>query len=211
MENNPAGNVKGVKRRGVNKLHKRDELTPDEVRAVLGLFDRTTPAGARDYAMIVLMCYCALRQVEVQRADIEDLKTRQGRRVLFVQGKGAEEKDELVVLPYKAEGAIRDWLRFHPNGTGALFVGLGGRNKGGRLTRRSIRRIVKDSYGLVGIVDKDKTTHSLRHSAVSQAIRKGATPIQVQNMTRHANLNTTMIYFHEIGRVANPAEDLIDY
>jgi integrase len=61
------------------------------------------------------------------------------------------------------------------------------------------------------VVNNGKTTHSLRHSAITSAIRNGATPLQVQSMARHKSFDTTMNYYHEVGRTANPAEDLINY
>ena len=49
------------------------------------------------------------------------------------------------------------------------------------------------------------------HTAITIAIKKGANPLQVQAMARHAKLDTTMIYFHESARLENPAEDFISY
>ena len=56
-----------------------------------------------------------------------------------------------------------------------------------------------------------KTTHSLRHSAITNAIRHGATPMQVQAMARHTSFDTTLGYLHEESRTANPAEDSISH
>jgi integrase len=208
---NPAAGLRGARRRGTSKQHKRDELTAGEIRRVLATFD-DTPTGRRDKAMVALMAYCALRQIEIHRADKGDLKTRDGRLVLWVQGKGHSEKDEFVVLPIPAEEAVRDWLAVHPlKSAGPLFVGIGNRSKWKRLGLRAIRGIVKEHYHLVGVVGDGKTTHSLRHSAISAAIRNGATIQQVQAMARHSNISTTMIYFHETSRTANPAEDFVRY
>lgn len=138
MPHNPATAVKGAKRRGTNKKHTRDELTAGEVRRVLATCAGETAVDRRDRALLSLMAYCALRQVELHRADIADLKTRDGRLVLWVQGKGQIEKDEFVVLPAPAETAVREWLVGHPTGHGPLFVSLGNRSNG-RLSLRAIR------------------------------------------------------------------------
>ena len=71
--------------------------------------------------------------------------------------------------------------------------------------------MVKDRFRLAGVVNGGKTTHSLRHSAISNAIRNGAEPIQVQAMARHQSFDTTLSYYHEISRTEKPAEDLIEY
>lgn len=61
------------------------------------------------------------------------------------------------------------------------------------------------------MVGNAKTTHSLRHSAITNAIRRGASPMQVQAMARHASFDTTLGYYHEVSRLDDPAEDLIHY
>jgi hypothetical protein len=62
--------------------------------------------------------------------------------------------------------------------------------------------------------DSNKSAHSLRHSAISTAIRNGASLPQVQAMARHTSVNTTMIYFHQTGRwianfIWNIADDVL--
>jgi len=212
---NPAGEVKGVKRTK-SRIHKRDALTNGEVVGVLRTCDLGTLEGVRDRAILSLLAYCALREVEIQRADIGDLKTQGDRLVLAVQGKGRTEADERVIIPRSQEDVVRAWLAhrltFGEHDAGdPLFVSLSRRNRGQRLTTRSIRRIVKARYALAGVVGNGKTTHSLRHSAITNAIRQGATPMQVQAMARHASFDTTLGYYHEVSRLDNPAEDLIRY
>jgi site-specific recombinase XerC len=207
---NPALGIRGARRRGTTRAHKRDELTAREVLAVLDTCEQSK-VGRRDRAILSLMAYAALRQVEIHRADVEDLKTRDGRLVLWVQGKGSKDKNDFVVLSSAAEVAIRGWLAVHPTRKEALFVGLGNRNNGNRLSLRAIRQVVKGRYTKAGIEDSTKSTHSLRHSAISTAIRNGASLTQVQAMARHGSVNTTMVYFHETGRTSEPAEDFIQY
>jgi integrase len=70
--------------------------------------------------------------------------------------------------------------------------------------------IVKGYFQAAG-VHGNKTTHSLHHTAISKAILKGAPVQKVQSMARHKNIDTTMIYYHEVDRLTNPAEDFINY
>jgi integrase/recombinase XerC len=142
---NPALGIRGIRRRGTIRTHRRDELTASEVLAVLDACDEST-VGRRDYALLSLMAYAALRQGEIHRADIEDLKNQDGRQVLWVQGKGSPDKDDFVVLSPIPEEAILDWLSIHPRGKGALFVSFANRNRGKRLSLRSIRQIAKERY-----------------------------------------------------------------
>jgi site-specific recombinase XerD len=207
---NPAAQVRGVSRRGVSRRHKRDELTPSEVRSVLNTCD-TSKQGRRDKAILALMAYCALRTSEVRLADLADLQTRDGRIILWVKGKGYKEPNDFVVLPKPAVKAINSWLKVRGKKKGSLFWSLSRQNREERLSARGIRGMVKKRYMEAGVVGLNKSTHSLRHSAISTAIRNGAEPLQVQAMARHKNYNTTLIYYHELSRTENPAEDLITY
>ncbi len=208
---NPAENVKGASRRGKTRKHNREALTDLEVRRVLAQPDRTTPQGRRDYAILALMVYTGVRQVEVYRADLADLRTENGNLVLAVTGKGHEAADDVVVVSNpKAQAAIYDWLAERGDQSGPLFVSFSDRSRGERLGLRSIRLLVKQYFKAAG-VRGNKTTHSLRHTAISKAIMRGAPVQKVQNMARHKSLDTTMIYYHELDRLTNPAEDFIDY
>lgn len=212
IEYSPAGDVRGVKR-SKSTRHKRLALTVPEVRAVLDTCDQTI-AGIRDRAMIMLMVYCGLRTVEVHRANNDDLGTEGERLVLNVQGKGHLEADELAIIPISQEPVLRAWIseRKRLNDVGkALFVSLSNRTQGQRLSVRAIRNIIKSRYELAGVFGDAKTTHSLRHTAITQAIKNGASPMQAQAMARHASFDTTLGYIHEVNRIENPAEDLISY
>jgi integrase/recombinase XerD len=206
---NPAQNVKGAKRKGTNKRHARESLTDSEMRRLLALPDESAQ-GKRDAAILALMSYAALRQVEVYRADLSDLKTQSGRLVLEVQGKGRQEKDEIVVIMGDAEKALRDWISIRGSDEGALFTSLSNRSNGERLSLRAIRGIVKSYYKLAGIVG-NKTTHSLRHTAITKAISNGVAIQKVKGLARHSSIETTMIYFHELDRLEDPAEAYISY
>jgi integrase/recombinase XerC len=88
---------------------------------------------------------------------------------------------------------------------------LGNNNQRGRLTTRAIRGVVMDAYKLAGIVGERKTTHSLRHTAISNILRNGGTLQQAQAVARHSNIATTGIYVHEMERITNAGERLINY
>lgn len=209
---NPTEGVKSASRRGQNKKHKRSMLTNKEVKRVLEQPDRSTAQGKRDFAIISLMAYTAARTIEIHRADLEDLRTEGDRLVLYVQGKGHEEKDEMIVIAHPdAETAVHDWLAVRGDQAGTLFLSLSNRAKDSRLSLRSIRRLVKGYYKAAGVHGKDKTTHSLRHTAITSAVLHGAPVQKVKSMARHASIDTTLIYFHEVDRIEDPAERYIDY
>ena len=191
---------------------KKDPLTVDQIKTILNDIDTGAPEGLRDYAILSLMTYTGLRVIEVQRADISDIRNIMGRSVLFIQGKGKYEKDNYVILSPKVLQAIQSYIKERGETLDAkapLFVSGSDRNRGERLTTRSISRIVKQRFVNVGL-DSDKlTAHSLRHTAITLALIGGASIQQAQAMARHSNINTTLIYAHNIERIEAPAEDTI--
>jgi len=210
MNDNPAAKVKGAKRTGTTTTHKRDSLTDTEAVRILDL-----KLSARDTCMIALFLFCGLRQVEIERANVQDIGTRDGAKVLYVQGKGRTTKDEFVIVAGEAEQALAAWLTeraAHTAGnTGPLFISFNHKNQFGRLSLRGIRDVVKDAMRAAGIMGDRKTTHSLRHTAISSVLRNGGTLQQAQAMARHSNIATTGIYVHDLDRVANAGEKLVNY
>lgn len=208
---NPTEGVHGAKRKGTSKSHKREILSDLEVKRLLSLPDRSTLEGRRDFAMLNLFLYTGIRTVELHRAKLADLHVN-GQMILNVTGKGHDESDEIVVIDHQAaQNALYDWLAVRGGQPGALFTSLSDRSRGDRLSLVGIRSIVKAYFKRAGIVGAGKTTHSLRHTAASSALRNGASPLQVQKMLRHKSVETTMIYIHELNRLTDPGERFINY
>ena len=207
---NPASTIKGATRKGTKKRHARESLTDLEARRLLAMPDTGTAQGKRDAAILSVMLYTAARGVELHRADLADLQTQNGRLVLFVQGKGHGEKDDFIVISH-AEAALMDWLGVRGSKPGALFCSLSNRSAGQRLSLQAYRAMIKDYMRLAG-VQGNKSTHSLRHTAITKAITEGVPLHKVsKGLARHASMDTTMIYFHELDRLSDPAEDYIKY
>lgn len=196
-----ARSVKGVK---LNKSHKKDYLGEHQVKRVLKSFDRDTLQGCRDFALFALLVTCGLRTIEAVRANIEDLRPGPECARLFVQGKGQEEKTP-VNIPAELEDLLRDYLakRGKVEKTEPLFASIGNKNQGGRMTTRSVSRIVKEAMRGAGYDSEMLTAHSLRHTAVTTALLNGKSTKEVQGMARHAKADTTDIYNHAINEAAN--------
>ena len=211
--------AKGVKGARKPRGHRKDVLSPEELRLALEGIDRSTLTGLRDYAILNLLARTGLRTVEVSRAQIGDIRQepglRPGERVLWIQGKGRDAKDELVVLtedtlaPIEAYLEARGKLRTRPSKP--LFASESDRNYGDALSTRSISRIVKRALRRVGLDDARLTAHSMRHTAITLAILGGATPQQAQAMARHADIKVTLAYFHNLNRVEAAAERAISF
>ena len=208
---NPTATVKGVSRKGETQAHRKNPLTNAEVRRLLAMPDTSTAQGARDNAMLHLFLFTAMRSIEINRSDLSDWQTIGTQQVIYYQGKGHNEKDALKVVVDPVADAVQLWLSYRGNKPGALFTSLSDRSQGERLSLRAIRNLIKDYMHSAGIDDPKKTTHSLRHTAITNAIVNGATLRQVQVLAGHASANTTSIYIHNVDRLTNPGEKFIDY
>ena len=205
---NIASDLKGAKQK---RNYSKDPLTLDQAKDLLNSIDRTTKEGKRNYALIHLLLTTGLRTIEIERANIEDIRNVANNSVLYVMGKGRDTKDEYVKLTYETLKAINDYLstRDIKDNKEPLFISLSDRTHGQRLKTRSIRDIIKKAYRNIGINSDKITTHSLRHTAITLSLL-GGTPLQeVQQMARHCNINTTMIYAHNLKRIESNAEQNI--
>ena len=202
---NIAHRVKGVTD---SRSFKKEPLTPDQAQRLLASIDRSTEKGMRDFAILNLMLRTGLRDIEIVRANCKDIQTKAGVDVLYVQGKGRASKDNFVVLTPKALSPITTYLekRGNVNELDPLFASVSSRNAGERLTVRSISRIAKSALRAIGIDDERYTAHSLRHTAITFSLLGGATERDAQQMARHANITTTMLYSHDIDRIKRAAE-----
>lgn len=205
---NIAEHIKGAK---LDPGHKKDYMTAPQVKNVLQQINRNTVAGKRDYAILSLMVTTGLRTIEVVRANIEDLRPAGDNVVLYVQGKGQDEKTEYVKIARETETAIRAYLAaFKPlEKKCPLFTSVANKNAGHRLTTRSVSRIVKTRMQDAGYDSDRLTAHSLRHTAGTLNLLNGGSLEETQQLLRHSNINTTMIYAHHLQRAQNNSEQRI--
>lgn len=205
---NIAQHIKGAK---ISKDHKKDYLASYQVKNIMNGISRDNAQGRRDYAIFALMVTGGLRDIEVSRANIEDLRTLGDSTVLYIQGKGREEKADYVKVPAEVEQAIRASLadRKDIQGSQPLFISLSNNSKGGRISTRSVSGIIKDAFKKAGYESDRLTAHSLRHTAVTLSLIGGNSLQEVQQFARHANISTTQIYAHNLDRAKNRCESTI--
>ena len=197
---NISDNIKGAKVKPDNT--KKEAFDETDIKTILESIDRTTEAGKRNYCMILLSVTGALRIIEMQRANIEDLQTIRGQQVLYIQGKGHDSKDDYIKIIPEVTEALDDYLQTRGNykKTEPLFTGTGNRAKGQRLSEPSISRLIKTVFKNAGY-DCDKlTAHSLRHTSNTLLFKTGADLYTVQQHARHTDPKITEIYIHAIDK-----------
>jgi len=168
-------------------------LETAEIESLLAAPDVSTPAGRRDRAILEVMYSAGTRAAETVGLERSDLDLARG--VARVRGKGRKER--VAALGRFAVAALEDYLadpkRPRPAARAAKAVFLNAR--GGRLTTRSLGRIVARSVAEAGI-RRRATPHTLRHSFATHLLDRGADLRSVQELLGHAHLVTTQIYTH---------------
>jgi len=184
-----------------------EHLAIDETTRLLDAPDATTPTGRRDRAILELFYASGLRLSELVDLDLEDLNLSS--RIVRVRGKGGKER--LVPFNRSAADAVRAMqrdaagVRRVPDRGGsatasasrqsrrrqALFLNL----RGGRLTTRSVDRIVR-RYVREAAIARGISPHALRHTFATHLLQAGADLRAIQDLLGHARLSTTQRYTH---------------
>lgn len=165
-------------------------LRVDEVIRLLDGIPVDTAPGVRDRAMFETLYGGGLRVSELVGLDLRDLDDASD--LVRVRGKGRRER--LCPVGAMASGWLRRWmpLRRPKNPReAALFLN----QRGGRLTTRSVGRILEAHLLRAGLVDT-ASPHTLRHSFATHLLDGGADLRSVQELLGHRNLTTTQIYTH---------------
>ncbi len=171
-------------------------LSVEETARLLAAPEDASPLGRRDRAIFELIYASGLRVSEAVGLDLQDVSLAE--REVRVHGKGGRER--IVPFGRSAERALRIYLGeargLLARGGDALFLN----RRGGRLTQRSVRRILEAYEQAVGLPRRGP--HSLRHSFATHLLEGGADLRVVQELLGHQSLSSTQIYTHvQAGRM----------
>ena len=213
--------AKYVKSPSVGFEHRRDPLTVNQIKDILDSIDCSTTGGMRDFALILLMVTTGLREISVASANVDDIvmrafdddstKDTEYKPFLYYKSKGHAEKDLFVILPAITKHMIDAYLSMRrADGNmicagSPLFASLSNNNNNGRLTTRSIRRIITTRFQDAELDLSRISTHSLRHSFATINLLSGGSLEETQKALGHRNIETTMIYSHAIIDESNPS------
>ena len=156
--------------------------------------DDDTPAGLRDRAILEILYASGVRLAEVEGMNLGDIHRE--RREILVRGKGNKERWTLYGEP--ASQALDNYLsdgRPHLSDTTAGDQPLFVNRYGGRLSRRSIEKIVS-SYAARAGLKEGIHTHTLRHTFASHMLEGDADLRVIQDLLGHSSVSTTQIYTH---------------
>jgi integrase/recombinase XerC len=165
-------------------------LTVDEAFKLIETAETKGVLGLRDRAILELLYSSGIRVSELVGINLSNLNLTGF--LVKVLGKG--NKERIIPLGYKAQEAIRQFMEIrhelNPKGD-FLFVN----SRGGRLTARSVGRIVK-KYSIISGIPKNVSPHVLRHTFATHLLGSGADLRAIQEMLGHSSLTTTQRYTH---------------
>ncbi|MGW9550685.1 tyrosine-type recombinase/integrase [Citricoccus zhacaiensis] len=172
----------------------------------------STPQGARDKAILVLGANAGLRASEFAALDVSDLTfDEQGMDVLIRASKTDQEGEgERVYISrlapahraFDAVASMEDWIAQRGNEEGALFIAY---RKGGRtphlidgkvhgIGRAAVSDVLVRSFKRAGLTGRLPSSHSLRHSFITQAFLRHLDAAKISRVSRHKNLRSLMSY-----------------
>jgi len=189
LEINPAAGIATPKRD--KKLP--HFLDPDEVVRLIEAPANNTWEEKRDRSILETLYSSGLRVSELVGLNQEDVDMFGG--LVRVRGKG--KKERIVPLGQMALKALKGYLDHrNPREKGMpVKAPLYLNRSGGRLTDRSIRRMILKYTRRIAL-PKEVSPHTLRHSFATHMLDRGADLRSVQELLGHENLSTTQIYTH---------------
>jgi integrase/recombinase XerC len=192
-------------------------LSEHEMLALLDAPAGDTPLSRRDRAILELFYASGLRLSELTGLDVDDVNLSV--RMVRVLGKGRKER----IIPFNVstakairvylndrEGLVRDHAPAKAGRDGRESEPLFVNYRGGRLTVRSVDRLVR-RYVAASSARLGISPHALRHSFATHLLQRGADLRAIQELLGHASLSTTQRYTHvnaaqllEVYRKAHP-------
>ena len=168
-------------------------LTKDDANRLMEFPKGAHPTATRDRAILETLYSTGARVSELVGMNGQDMDLNEG--MVRLRGKG--KKERLVPIGQVAVEAIRAYERslvgkrqLQWNQEVPLFTNV----RGGRLSARSVERLVKRYSTL--LPNGSITPHTLRHSYATHLLDEGADLRSIQELLGHRSLATTQKYTH---------------
>jgi integrase/recombinase XerD len=167
-------------------------LEPEQWRKYLKSFQRSTPKGRRDYAIVLCLAELALRSQEVVSLTLDDLDWR-AMTIRLAQTK--QQRQRLLPLPKSVAKAILSYLKHGRPATESRALFVDHRAPVGQpLTAQTVRIVVRRAFARCGIPASG--SYILRHTWATRAHRRGAGLKLIADLLGHRSLESTIRYAH---------------
>lgn len=178
-------------------------LSQKEAIKLLHAPDRATLKGKRDFALLFIFFKTAARVSAIANAKVGDIERTDTDYYLVVREKGRKKQRKALLEAAPALAEYLDEAGIREDLEGALFRPLEKDRKTLQrraMTRQDIWEIVKQYARQVGI-DADRVgrrgvgVHTLRKTAITNALQNGAPIEKVQQLAGHSDIRTTQLYY----------------
>ena len=174
----------------------RPTYTVDQINILLEIPANASALTIRDLTAFELMYSSGLRVSELVSVDIDSIDFIEG--WIRVLGKGNKEREIPVTTTaidligrYLTESRPKLVSKDNKQDESALLLN----SRGGRITARSIRRLLHEEEIEKGLTE-DVSPHGLRHAFATHLLEAGADMRAIQEMLGHVRLSTTARYTH---------------
>lgn len=172
--------------------------------------------SARDLAIYTLALHTGIRISELVSLDVKDINWND-RSFKVIRKRGNE---DIVYFDNTTERVLLDWLDERTNlketlgitddNEPALFISTKGRNRGTRLSVRSVERMVK-KYAEIAVPEvKGMHVHSLRSTCATNVYEKSHDLVYTKSLLGHSSVNTTMRYVKDDEQKKKDNRTLLD-
>ena len=174
--------------------HLPEVLSVEEIDAIEGVIDVSTPEGQRDRAAIEMLYSCGLRVSELCNLLRSDLFLDEG--FLRVTGKG--NKQRLVPISERAIRELKSWFAFRNSinikagEEDYVFISAARKKHLSLITVFHNIKVYAEQAG----IQKTISPHTFRHSFATHLLEGGANLRAIQTMLGHESISTTEIYTH---------------
>jgi integrase/recombinase XerD len=167
-----------------------DILTEKEINTFLDRLPQHTILEKRNKAIFELLYATGLRISELTALKITDINL--SKRILRTLGKG--KKERMVPFSNSSRNYLQNYLqetqKKFKNNNEYIFLN----SRGGRISERSIERILKKTYKELMESNKNVYPHLFRHSFATHLLQRGANLRIIQELLGHSSLSTTQKY-----------------
>ncbi len=159
-----------------------DFLTKEETLKLISAIE-----NPKHSLMIRFLYSSGLRISELLNLKIRDLNILEGHGWVR-NGKGG--KDRPFIIAHSLKEELQHYIE-DKNHEGWLFIGWNNSPYDDSSIREILKKAVKKAK-----LSKKVHPHMLRHSFATHLIQNGYSPLEVQPLLGHNNVNTTMVYVH---------------
>ncbi|MFC1933314.1 tyrosine-type recombinase/integrase, partial [Chloroflexota bacterium] len=183
-----------------------------QIQAMLKKVDTVTPAGFRDWTIIVMLLDSGLRASELTGLPMSDVNLEEG--LVKVRGKG--DKERMVPIGTKVQKAIWKYVhRYRPAAQNRLHPTLFLTKSGGSISVNRLQAIVEVYAEKAGITGVRCSPHTFRHTFAINYLRNGGDVFSLQRILGHSSLEIVRMYVNlaeadikECHRKFSPADNM---